>query len=474
MELKDYLRVVRIYWRFLVVGLLLGVLVAGVISLLQKPVYGATSSGFVTADATTGANANTAIAPSMTDSLAKSRVASYVDLATSRATRQRVVDLLHLNKTADQLDGVATVTQPPETVLIRISVTSASPKEAQSLANAWVQALADQVKEVEGTSPGALHLRPLDTAALPKSPTSPRPKRNVLIGGLLGLLLGFGAAMIRNQLDRRLRDPEQIEKEFHVPVVASVPRSRSLARQGRAENIIPIVVGNNRTPDATEAILKLRTNLQYTDVDNPPRVVVVTSPAQGDGKSTISTNLAASLAAAGEQVVLIDADLRRPVIAAGVGLPEGAGLTDVLAHRVEIDDVLQPVTEVPGLSVLGAGSIPPNPSELLGSRSMARIIEELRASGRMVIVDAPPLLPVTDAAVLSTISDGAFIVTSDGGTMDVHLKHAVESIQAVKGRVLGVVMNRASRSGAGYYGYGYGRAYTQSNDGKSRRLKQKS
>src|SRR5262249_47459695 len=151
---------------------------------------------------------------------------------------------------------------------------------------------------------------------------------------------------------------------------------------------------------------KLRTNLAYMDVDNPPRVIVVTSPKQSDGKSTVAANLAAAIAIGGQQVTLIDGDLRRPTVADSLAIVAGARLTAVLMGRAPPDEVMQDRPDVPGMRVLASGAIPPNPSELLGSKAMQSLVSEL-AQDAMVIIDAPPLLPVTDAAVLTRSADGA-------------------------------------------------------------------
>jgi capsular exopolysaccharide synthesis family protein len=193
------------------------------------------------------------------------------------------------------------------------------------------------------------------------------------------------------------------------------------------------------------------------DVDNPTRVVVVTSPLPGDGKSTVAANLAAALAAAGSSVVLIDGDLRRPVVAESFGLVEGVGLTDVLVGQVNMEDALQEVNGMSRMRVLSAGRIPPNPSELLGSESMARLLAKL-AESHTVVIDAPPLLPITDAAVLTAVADGALIVISSRRTLDTQLRDSIRLIEKVQGKTLGVVFNRVTKrdSTAGYYGEYYG------------------
>jgi capsular exopolysaccharide synthesis family protein len=267
--------------------------------------------------------------------------------------------------------------------------------------------------------------------------------------------------MVRSQLDRKLRRAEDIERQFGVTVAATVPESPAMVR--RKGGHVPLVVldGPRKYHDPVhtgEAFLKLRTILQFMDIDNPPRVIVVTSPLPGDGKSTVAANLAAALSMADRKVVLIDGDLRRPVVAESFGLVEGAGLTDLLIGRVRFSDVAQHVGALPNLSILAAGGSPPNPSELLGSKAMRRLLDRLADTGHTVIIDAPPLLPVTDAAVLTASADGALVVVTAGQTVDSQLAAALGSITAVQGHALGVVLNRVSPKAvdSGYYGGYYG------------------
>jgi capsular exopolysaccharide synthesis family protein len=463
-ELSDYLRVVRAYWRGVTVLVLLGVVAAAGFSLVQPKVYQADAAGFVSAGTSTNAGE-----ASVGDTLAKSRATSYVDLATSRATAQDVIDELGLKVAPASLIGSITVTQPLDTVLIKVGARAATPREAQQLADAWVRALKHQVDQVEnptGTSTQALRVVPIESAALPAQPVSPNTKRNVGLGFVGGLVLGIAYALLRSQLDRKLRRAEDIEAEFGVTVAASVPASPAMVR--RVGGLVPLVVldGPRKYNDpvhSSEAILKLRTNLQFMDIDNPPRVIVVTSPLPGDGKSTIAANLAAALSLSDRRVVLIDGDLRRPVVAESFGLVEGAGLTDLLIGRVKFADVAHHVGALPNLTILAAGGTPPNPSELLGSKAMGRLLDKLADTGYTVIIDAPPLLPVTDAAVLTASADGALVVVSAGQTVDSQLASALGSINAVQGHTLGVVLNKVSPKSVdgGNYG-GYYKAATAS------------
>jgi capsular exopolysaccharide synthesis family protein len=241
-------------------------------------------------------------------------------------------------------------------------------------------------------------------------------------------------------------------------VVGTVPASTALASDHRL--LDPAMTSEKGNGFAlNEAFRALRTNLKFMDVDHPPRTIVITSPLPGDGKSTIACNLAVTLAANGESVVLVDGDLRRPTVARTMGLPGGAGLSDVLAGRVELADVLQR-TATPNLFVLAAGSIPPNPSELLGSDRMRRVLEQL-STHAMVIIDAPPLLPVTDGAVLTHQADGALMTISVGKTTYDIAEKAIATLHKAQGRVLGLVLNKAPLKGADapHYAHAYRATY---------------
>ncbi len=459
MELTDYLRILRAHWIGVLLLTLATATAALAFSLAQPKVYAANANGFVSS----GLNDNPALA-SVSDSLAKSRAKSYVDIAKSRATAEDVIDSLGLDAAPSSLIGSIDVDQPIDTVLIKITARAATPLEAQQLADAWIAALADQVAAIEDpkgrNKAGTLQVVPVESAELPTSPVSPQTDRNVLLGLVLGLLLGLGYAVIRSQLDRRIRSAAAVEQRFGVTVVGAIPGDPGLRHDPGAPASLAVTDEADAPAGtgAAEAFRKLRTNLRFMDVDNPPRVIVVTSPEQGDGKSTIAANLAAAIAASGEPVTLVDGDLRRSSVAQSLGLVEGAGLTDVLTGRVDVTEVTQRPHDQPNLAVLSAGAVPPNPSELLGSQTMRTLLRQL-AEESIVIVDAPPLLPVTDAAVLTAVADGAFVVISTGKTLDTELAAALGHIEAVSGRTLGIVFNRVPRreSDTGYYG-GYYRA----------------
>lgn len=461
MELADYLRILRNHWLAVTAFVLLSALAAFGWSSVQPKVYAASSSGLVTS----GGGGDPGL-DNLNDVLSKSRAASYVVLAKDRTTASLVIDDLDLDTTPEALVGRIAASQTPETIVISISARAGTPEEAQALADAWVGALAERVDEFEKSKNGeqGMRIEASESAQLPTSPISPQIERNVLLGAVLGALLGLGYALVRSLLDRRLRSTEAIEKETGTPVVGSVP---DLGR------INGLFVDNSRTGPgalAAESIRRLRTNLSYMDVDNPPRAIVITSPKQGDGKSTVAANLAAAIALSGQPVTLIDADLRRPRVGDLLGIDATVGLTDVLTGRLDLADALQQHPTVEGLSILTSGTRPPNPSEILGSQAMKTLLDKLRGDG-MVIIDAPPLLPVTDAAIVAHSADGALITVSAGRTLDTELATAISHLTTVNARPLGVILNRVSKRtvGAGNYGtfYGYD-DYNQEDKGRRR------
>lgn len=460
MDLRTALRIFRAHWVAIVLATLVGVGAAAGWSYIQPRVYTADASGYVA-----GTNGSSGSSDSsgalLANNLALSKVVSYVDIGSWRSVAEYAIEKLNLDSSPEALVRRVDVTNATGTVTIKVQASASTPEAARDLAEAWIQGMATEIEGLEsdgGKVQAAVRLVPADTARLPTAPSSPNVRLALAIGGVAGLVVGIMIALLRFTLDRRIRSAELVERETGVAVVGTVPVEKSFTTANR---LIP--VGDQRDERlfaVSEALRELRTNIQFMDVDHPPRVVVVTSPLPGDGKSTMSANLALAVAASGQQVVLIDGDLRRPMIAAIFGLVEGAGITDVLAGRAEVDDVAQTFGHLDTLRIVAAGRTPPNPSEVLGSERMKDLLRELSREA-MVIVDAPPLLPVTDAAVLTHSADGAIVVVGAGRTTIDVLKKAMNNLDRAGGRALGVVLNRVPRSGGGYYDYRYTGDYYQ-------------
>ncbi|MEV7648976.1 polysaccharide biosynthesis tyrosine autokinase [Arthrobacter sp. NPDC089319] len=468
LELRDYLHVLHTYWRGIAAITMLVTLMAFGWTLLQKPVYEAQSTGMVIAAADADINALNA------DNLAKSKAKSYASVAESRPVAENVIDNLGLAISVEDLIAEITVETPLDTSELRITAAAPSAVEARELADAWVAALTEQVEEIEtggkASAEAGVRVTPLAEAGLPTSPASPNVKLTLAIGVVLGLMLGLAYALIRNHLDRRVRSAERLEREFGVSVIGTIPEDKRLAASRKVVETGSLETNGNRAAHAmSEALRELRTNLTFVDVDNPPRMIVVTSSVPAEGKSSVTANLAVTIAASGHRVVVVDGDLRRPVVVDMFGLVPGAGVTDVLNGSAELEDVLQLWGPLPNLAVLGSGRVPPNPSELLGSQAMSDMLQRL-AQHAIVLIDAPPLLPVTDAAVLSKVADGSLVVISAGKTTEDEVGKALGNLRRVDAHILGVILNRVPTQGAdaAQYGY-YGQYYQQDEEASGRR-----
>lgn len=469
MELGDYLKILRQYWVGVTVITLLGIGVALAWSVNQPRVYSSDASGILVT-ATDGDVTNKLVA----DNYAKSRIKTYLPAAESCEVAEFAAERLGITQNPCGLRSRIGVENPEDTAVLKITADGPSPAEARDLATAWVAGLVDYINRLENgesepaAAASAVTLRSLDDASLPSSPSSPNTPRNTVLGGIAGVLLGLAYALARSRMDRRVRNAAVVEEHLGLPVIGLLPFTKNLA--GAEARLSPGALPGADDHQFAEALRELRTNVRFMDVDNPPRVIVVTSALPGEGKSTVAANLAVAIALSGQQTVLVDGDLRRPTVANSFGVLPGVGITDVLVGRLDLADAIQPWGERTNLMILGAGSKPPNPSELLGSQAAEAIIHEL-AKHAVVIIDAPPLVLVTDAAILGArAGDGVLLVASAKRTTIDALQRGLANLERVNARALGVILNRVPRRGvdSAYYGYGarYGTGYYGESDGK--------
>ena len=289
-----------------------------------------------------------------------------------------------------------------------------------------------------------------EPARTPTSPIQPRVFNSTFQGAVVGFVLAAGLIFLIEALDDTLKDPQEITRRFGLPILGLI------ATHGSEEEKL-ITQAQPRSPVA-EAFRSLRTNLQYASVDHPLHTILVTSPSPEDGKSTIAANLSIVLAQSGRTVGLIDADLRRPVQHRLIGLINRGGLSGLFADPNLILDGNLQKTGTEYLYAIPAGRTPPNPSELLGSDKMYRILESVRQRTDVVVIDTPPVLAVTDAVVLSPKVDGVLLVVKPGVTKLPMLKQSIDQLRQVGANILGIVLNdvQVQRSGYKYYYY---RAY---------------
>lgn len=448
MDLQTYLRILRKHWRMVpLVTLIVVALAAGVTYLMPKS-YESQLQFFVS---TVDTSDNSQLAQG--SNFLQQRVKSYSQLLTAPVVLEPVVKDLGLSSTSTDLSNRITATIPADTVLINVTVRDGDPALAQKIASAVGEQFPKTVSELERVS---THSESPVKVTLTKSPTfdpspvSPRPARNLALGVILGLIVALAAVLLRHILDTKVRTKDDVEDLIEgVAVIGSIPFDSEAPRQ-------PLLLEAGPLSTRSESFRVLRTNLAFVGTAERARTIVMTSSLPGEGKTTTAANLGVVLAESGASVCLIEADLRRPRLLEYFGLEGAVGLTDLLIGRADLADILQPYGKHQ-LSLLGAGQIPPNPSELLGSPAMRQCLQELGEKFDYVLLDGPPMLPVTDSAVLSTVTDGAVIVVGSGLVTRDQLETAIGSLETVQARILGVVLNRLPRSASGgrYYDYKY-------------------
>ncbi len=291
--------------------------------------------------------------------------------------------------------------------------------------------------------------------------------QKVLLGVFVGLLIGVGGAFFLEYLDQTIKTSADVERVLHTPVLGQIPYELALAGGRRGSNRIVTTTELPHDDPATEAFRALRTNITFVGAERPLQLIVVSSPGPGEGKTTTAANLALTLANAGSRTVLIDGDLRRPTQHRAFRIVQEPGLTDVLVGDAKLGEVIRPDL-ADNLDVVPAGKIPPNPSELLGSDAMRRALDDLRKDYEYIIMDSPPLLPVTDAVIAAASSDATVVVLRSGETEEVAALRAFEQLDRVKARVAGVVLNGLTpRFDHHYAYYTYGGYGERSGSGRS-------
>ncbi|HEX8769479.1 MAG TPA: polysaccharide biosynthesis tyrosine autokinase, partial [Acidimicrobiales bacterium] len=500
-ELRDDLRILRKRKGtvILTVALLVGVTLA--VSYLQTPVYAATTEVLLQSRPT--------------ESLFESNTGQAVDPARAVQTQIRVFLSQPVKDAVKQQLGVTpdvSVSGVADTDVLQVTAESTVPKRAAIVADAYanayiefrrtqavndilaaskqIQAQIDDIqKQIDGAADGrkdilvsqqAVFRQKLDQlqvdqaiksggaqlvtpATVPTSPVRPQPVRNGIIALVLGLVLGVGLVFLLEYLDDSVKGKDDLERAAGgLPVLGVIP----LVEWKDKELPQVVSLSDPRSP-ASEAYRTLRTSIQFMALERPLRTMQITSPSAEEGKSTTIANLAVAIARAGQRVVILDGDLRRPRMHEFFGLDKSIGFTSVLLGKVPLSAALQPVPNQSRLSILASGPPPPNPSELLSSVRTVEVLTSLQAEADIVLIDTPPLLPVTDALVVSGRVDATLVVCVAGSTTRKEAARAIELLRQVDAPIVGTVLNGVTADDA--YDYGYSYRYYEPDDPGGRR-----
>lgn len=438
MTFQGYLRIVRERWKIIALAITIGLIGALAIFLVRPPEYTAKVSLYVSAQV--GNDPQQAYQGAQ---LSEQRVKSYNELVTSARVLDETIRRLGLRTSPDRLAQQVTATSALDSVIINIAATDTVPQQAATIANTVGTVVTEVVAELErpaspnGVAPVAVRI--VQPAQVPESPSSTGLPATLTIGLLAGLVVGFGSALLRNAVDTSVKSVDTLSLATGAPNLGVIAFDPKVPDR-------PLTVQDDPQSPRAEAFRQLRTNLQFIDVDQPRKVILVTSSVPAEGKTTTVANLAIALSSMGTDVLVIEADLRRPKLSDILGLDRSVGLTRVLAGRTRLAEAVQPWGGG-AFDVLSSGPIPPNPSELLGSNQMQATLDEARASYDVVLVDTPPLLPVTDAAAIAPATDGAVIVCRFKQTTRPQLEAAVKALRAVGAEPLGTFFTMAPNRG---------------------------
>lgn len=443
MNVRDYLTLLREHKLLIGACIATCVLVAGAVTVLLPKQYASTVTFYIVADA------GLQTVPSETyqgAQLSADKVKSYTELVKGPRVAEDAAKALGSGTTADDVMSQISATSVAETVIITMTATDKSPDRAVAVAAAVSDSFTQLVLQLETPAgPGQV---PRVTAevvqppSIPGSAVSPILKINLFIGLFIGLILGFGVAVTRRALNVSVRSTEDLEDASGAVLLGVVPEDDSTRR--RPVSLVVNAPAGDMTEYRTEAYRRIRTNLEFANSRGNRRVLVFTSALPADGRTITACNVAAALSAVGTSVILVEGDLRRPRIADYLGLDASAGLAGVLAGRASLNEALQKWT--PGcFDVLASGDVPLRPNELLSSRRAGDVIDELRSRYDYVLIDSPPILPVTDAVNLGAHADGVVMVCRWGMTRRPQVQSAVGFLRAVSVPVVGTVLSRTPR-----------------------------
>ncbi len=384
-------------------------------------------------------------------SLARQLVPTYREIVHSRRVMDLTIASMNLPISADALRGKVDVAAVRDTEMIIISAVDPDPAMARDIANEVARAFMNQIVEIMQIG----NISVIDTAVTPNRPVGRLGTRQgVAMAFALGLMASFGLAFLLEYIDRTIKDPEQVQSLLNLPVIGVIPTSK----EGNQ-----LFTFDNPRSTTSEAFRTMRTNIQYSGVDRSMQVIMVCGVNAACGKSTVTANLALTFAQTGSSVLIVDSDMRRPTQHHIFHVTNEVGLSSLIVRDDLIPNDVIIRTEHENLNLLTCGPTPPYPAELLGSKKMKEMVASMAESFDYIIFDSPPIIAVTDAAVLSRLTDGAVFVIDYGKVKREEALAGLDRMQKVGAHMIGTVLNKLPQSSS-YYDYYY---YYSSDDSQT-------
>ncbi len=446
MELRRYGAVLARWWWLIALCTVLGAAAGYVVSRQLPPVYQARTTLFVNVSTTPGV-------PSYSDALLSQQlVKTYSQMAGQPVVLAAVAERLGLLGDTEELLRHVTITPVRDTQLLTIAAEGPDPALVQAIANMTAAVFIEQQNERLAQSQAANAISVVQPALLPSRPIAPRIGLNTAAAALAGLLIALVAVLVLEFLDDTVKSPEELERAASLPTLGAISRLPGAHQQE--------ALASERTwrSPAFEGYRLIRTNLEFASVDQPLRSIAVTSSLPAEGKSTTVANLAVTLAHAGRRVIVVDADLRRPMLHRVFSVPNQQGLTRLLLAEGQPVGAFLQATSIAGLQVLPAGAPPPNPAEMLASPRMERVVADLVGQADIVLFDTPPVSAVADPLILAGRVDGTVLVVDAGKTRAEAVRRSCEALAKSGTRLVGGVLNKLSERSS-YYRYYYTHGY---------------
>lgn len=456
-DLREIIRILLQKWWVIGIFFLIAVTASFIISFyILHPVYKAEATLFV------GKEGNKLGGIELGEiQLNDKLVSDYREIIKSRLAAREIIRQLNLDVSVESFQNRVTVTTVNNSRLMKIAFESTEPQLAMDVANALSDFIIKKAEDIVDVK----NVKVIDAAELPVNPIKPNKKMNLAIAGVIGIMLGVGLIFIMEYLDSTIKNGKDVERYLGLNVIGEIPKFdgeergykrgklfrdiHNIEKRKLSKNLISY---NDPKAHASEAYRSLRTNIGFLGVDGQLKSVVVTSPGQAEGKTTTCANIAVCMAQAGRKVLLLECDLRKPKIHKYFGLHNDKGLTDIIVNNVESESVIKQVDEIENLYIISCGLLPPNPTEILESTKMINLTNKLKENYDLVIMDSPPVGELTDAAIISKMSDGVILVLASGEVNIEVARHAKIALENVNAKILGVVLTKLGRhSGSSYY-----------------------